>query len=213
MAFEATHVRFARDVMPLLGIQNENAYYSGAVYPDSRYVTGIPRQQTHSKIPFRMDLSDFDKGQLTHMMYDRVVAKQYLAGTPWGNQPVLALDSAWEQLSGAKLAEDQISYDVLGEDVQILRELEIPDHPIQGEDMRALEQYYLELRKLYQQKPTMEMYYALLDVFHVPEPIAKQVILATTTCLQNTERLASINAIYPQGLTIATEELRQSLAV
>lgn len=209
MAFEATHVRFARDLKTRLKIQNEIAYYSGCVYPDSRYVTGVSRQSTHAEAPYGVTMSDFEKGQFTHLVYDRVIAKQYLDTTSWKDYPINGFNAAWEQLSGAKLAEDQVSYEVLGGDTVILRSLETPAHPVHDEEMSVLEYYYLRLRNLYEQKPTMEDYYDLLGVFHVPEVSAMQVILAATACLQNTERLATISAIYEHGLIIAKEELNQ----
>lgn len=41
MALEATHLRFALDLLPKLEVKDINDYLAGSIYPDSRYTTGI----------------------------------------------------------------------------------------------------------------------------------------------------------------------------
>ncbi len=213
MAFEATHVRFARDLKPFLKVTNEADYYAGCVYPDSRYVTGISREETHTEIPLNLSLSDFEKGWFTHLVYDRTVSKDYLKNTPWEGVPVKGLGEHWQQMTAAKLVEDQLSYDLLQDDVAILKTLAAPKTPPRNEDAPALERYYAKLRELYQHKPSLEDYYDLLTLFHVPEAAAKSVLDATTYNLSEPMRFQAIQGIYDPGLARATNEIRALLGV
>jgi len=74
MSLEATHIRFALDLQNEYKIENIEQYISGAIYPDSRYVTGINRELTHSDrflLPeFATD--DFKAGWQTHQICDLV---------------------------------------------------------------------------------------------------------------------------------------------
>ena len=47
MALEATHIRFAFDLKDVYDVSDIDAFVSGSIYPDSRYVTGIDRLATH----------------------------------------------------------------------------------------------------------------------------------------------------------------------
>lgn len=43
MPLEATHIRFALDLLNKYKIKNIDQYIAGAVYPDSHYITGIKK--------------------------------------------------------------------------------------------------------------------------------------------------------------------------
>lgn len=207
MAFQATHVRFAHDLKELLQVQDESAYYTGSVYPDSRYLTEIARHLTHTETPYHVHLSDFEKGWHTHLMYDRLVGARYLPAIHWQGEAVSGLNAGWQQLSGAKLAEDQISFDVLGANTQHLKNLLPPTQSPCDESRELLEEYYTKLCQLYQQKPNSEGYYELLIAFHVPSAAAKQVIRASNDCLSNTEHASAIACLYDEALQAAKREL------
>lgn len=72
MSLIATHIRFALDTKNKYQIQDIGEYLSGAIYPDSRYVTGIDRSLTHNEdflLPgFASD--DFHQGWQTHIICD-----------------------------------------------------------------------------------------------------------------------------------------------
>lgn len=74
MSLEATHIRFALDLQNKYQIKDIRPYISGAIYPDSRYVTKIDRELTHDNkflLPeFAAD--DFRKGWQTHQICDLV---------------------------------------------------------------------------------------------------------------------------------------------
>lgn len=151
MAMEATHVRFARDLSERLGVLDFVAYYSGAVYPDSRYATGIPRTATHNdslcpQDPFQHGLGDFEKGWATHLIYDResmLARREALTMIPDEFR-----NDGWAFFTSVKLIEDMESVRQLGEDIAILRELRLTERPC-GEETAPMERYYADLREAY----------------------------------------------------------------
>ncbi|MFA6099586.1 MAG: hypothetical protein WC750_01750 [Patescibacteria group bacterium] len=73
MALEATHMRFALDLKDRYQVKDLDKYISGAVYPDSRYITKIDRKLTHPVDYMEWDilsLDDFKKGWHTHLVCD-----------------------------------------------------------------------------------------------------------------------------------------------
>ena len=49
MALPATHIRFAAALCERLGVADLPAFFSGTLYPDSRWLTGVDRQRTHGR--------------------------------------------------------------------------------------------------------------------------------------------------------------------
>ena len=90
MAMEMTHVRFAKELQEILNVSDVNAYYCGAIYPDSRYFTGLPRVRTHGehspKLSSLQNATDFEKGWATHLYYDEVATAKLrsIPGCPSG---------------------------------------------------------------------------------------------------------------------------------
>jgi len=74
MSLEATHLRFSLAIKDDLNVLDLEKYISGAVYPDTRYLTGIERNATHNLNYFigRKNLSDFERGWLSHIVGDKV---------------------------------------------------------------------------------------------------------------------------------------------
>lgn len=74
MSLIATHLRFALVIKDDLGAGDLEKYIAGAVYPDTRYTTGLARRLTHDFGHFatRRAFDDFEKGWLAHLIGDRV---------------------------------------------------------------------------------------------------------------------------------------------
>lgn len=73
MPLGCTHIRFAEDFKDVFDPVDELKYFSGAMYPDSRYHTKIAREKTHDlKITLsRADIDDdFRKGWTSHIVCD-----------------------------------------------------------------------------------------------------------------------------------------------
>lgn len=74
MALTATHLRFALEMKDVLQVQHMERYLSGAMYPDSRYFTGVAREVTHDESLFSGDvltMDDFHRGWAMHLACDR----------------------------------------------------------------------------------------------------------------------------------------------
>lgn len=85
MALEGTHIQFALDVQNIYKPDNLDQYVSGAVYPDSRYMTGIDRSLTHYDELYTVDASEksnFKKGMASHMVCDKVMNDTMVALFP-----------------------------------------------------------------------------------------------------------------------------------
>lgn len=74
MPLEATHIKFALDKQDKYHIQDLSKYLSGSVYPDSRYITKISRELTHSDNLLSPDfgVDDFKKGWANHFLCDKL---------------------------------------------------------------------------------------------------------------------------------------------
>lgn len=74
MALEATHIKFALDLKEKYQVEDLQKYISGSIYPDSRYISRIPREKTHFNgllSPLFFD-TDFKKGWSSHFLCDKV---------------------------------------------------------------------------------------------------------------------------------------------
>lgn len=80
MALLGTHIRFALDIKNNFNIKNLDEYISGTVYPDSRYITKIDRESTHSKNFLNKNFykdNDFKKGWFVHLICDKIQFKVF----------------------------------------------------------------------------------------------------------------------------------------
>lgn len=74
MALEATHIRFALDILDEDRVNSLREYLSGTIYPDSRYVTGIDRKLTHNTDVLCQGFvqNAFTRGWQAHCICDEV---------------------------------------------------------------------------------------------------------------------------------------------
>lgn len=73
MALEATHMRFALDLKDRYQVKDLEKYIVGSIYPDSRYISGIDRELTHSDKFLNSEFlkDDFHKGWHCHFLADK----------------------------------------------------------------------------------------------------------------------------------------------
>ena len=210
MAMEGTHVRFARDLAAHLKIVNFDAYYSGAVYPDSRYITGIPREETHGEHcphdPFTAGLTDFEKGWGTHLVYDAMASLEKetaLATTTglWGKQPGCdeMREDGWAFHSAIKLVEDRQSLALLGDDYSIALNLRMIDRP-RGEDEATMRRYYGDLRDAYAGTWTFEEYHVTSMKWGMPKERVDRMIELARRFDADPAIFAAIQKLYPTVL-------------
>lgn len=151
MALEATHLRFAFALKDDLGVRDSEKFAAGAVYPDTRYLTGIDRRLTHDFGYFsrRPELSDFEKGWLSHLLGDRVfrrVAEDKFPDLFLSDE----LEERWVAGTAVKIIQDVFdagSFD-LPAILPLLDYYELHFH----EDERKVVEYQRIIRKTYEKK-------------------------------------------------------------
>lgn len=199
MAMELTHIRFARDLKSRLHIRDESAYYAGAIYPDSRYVTKIDRHLTHGgsspQDPFIGGLSDFEKGWATHLTYDRLAHLQYTALSPWPNEKIEQGNRIWRFISAAKVVEDMQSYQAMNGDIRIILEINFFDRP-NNEDLAVLKAYTDIQRTLYQQPPNLDNYRDFLLTLSLNIEVISGVMKYVVEILDDVSIQENIQRIY-----------------
>jgi len=167
MAMEATHVRFARDVMQVAKVSDVLEYYTGAVYPDSRYYTGVGRDATHPRgVSFPEVFegkTDFEKGWMTHAHYDDQTDKWF---KEWfGYTSIPGMNDDWVNVTAVKLLEELVSVKELGEDLGLFSRMKTPTG-IFAEDPQSLDAYYEVQRTFYLSPPrTIDDFASLFEAF------------------------------------------------
>lgn len=208
MAMELTHVRFALDLQVRLNVRDKAMYLLGSIYPDSRYLTGLPRGATHGtnspRDPFHED-EDFRKGWATHVLYDGMTAELVMAQTPFSRRELVQGNEAWQEMSAVKLVEDMQSYEVLGERGRVITTLEFRKAP-QDESMEKLLAYTRLQEILYREQPTLETYKKFWIEFGVRENLAESIVERAEKYLNDSIAATSIAAIYNQTLKACREK-------
>ncbi len=154
MAWEWTHVRFAHDVKNRFDVSDLEAYYSGSIYPDSRYPSGIARDLTHDE-SFRQEAfynqSDFHKGWMVHLLYDRVQFS--VMGEDFTDILKEAHDDRenWQLRTALKILQDIDDQKQFSDDAirQSVRYVLAPN----SEDVHVLETYNTYFRTFYDATP------------------------------------------------------------
>jgi hypothetical protein len=199
MALEATHIRFALDLMPRLKVKNIDHYLAGSIYPDSRYTTGIHRNLTHKEPapnnPFQEDLSDFQKGWATHIYYDEHGLPKYKQLSPWPNQRVSGFGDLWIFITAEKLIEDLRSYEFIKNQSTLIQNIQTPEPP-NKEDPKLLEKYYQENKLLYSKPPNFQSYFSQFKSLGLDEDLINKVINKTKEFQADPEMQEKIEEIY-----------------
>jgi hypothetical protein len=163
MSFQASHLHFAQKVKDVIKPQDLTRYFSGTVYPDSRYITKVDRDKTHTDVginPKRiLELdADFDKGWQIHLWYDKLGLHhldQLILNRSWA--PADADDvKVWAQLTGAKLVEDLYWWQNTDWN-QILPYLKFTNNP-NGEKEQILNDWYQHFTDFYQKQVNLQSY-------------------------------------------------------
>lgn len=157
MALEATHIKFALDFREKLGIRDFDAYIAGTIYPDSRYISGIERTETHGEFLLDPDFptSDFKKGWMMHFVCDRAGNRamdelfsdvqtdiiERGPGTRW-----------WIRATALKILLDIEIYPKC--DVQLYLPFTYADNP-KGEPIESIQRYHAIVAKMYTEKQTI----------------------------------------------------------
>jgi hypothetical protein len=197
MAFEATHILFAQELSQKLGVQDRLAYFAGAIYPDTRYVTGLAREVTHAGDGTPRDmlapgLTDFEKGWATHLYYDQVAGPQLADLVAPEDRPDL-----WYAMTSLKYLEDLNAYDQIDRLQDIFKQLSYTQAP-HGESLLKLEEFLKIQRQYYKQRPSIQDCLDLAQHFKVPENQREIIRKYLLHYASDHEKLAAVSAIYPR---------------
>ena len=200
MAMQATHILFARDIKTYLTVQNPHAYFAGAVYPDSRYVTHIERSKTHIKRnPFDSSLTDFEKGWATHVLYDELSTpkRHHLLPEPVGDYH--RKDPIHLYVTAMKFIEDEWAYRELQKDSSLLQNISFDQAPHE-ENPELLNKFSKFLFSLYKQHPTEKDYFAFGVALGTSPDRAHILIEHMKTIKKDQHLVSSITCIYKEVL-------------
>jgi hypothetical protein len=157
---KATHIRFALEVEKTLDIKDRDAYLSGVLYPDSRFMCGIDRNLTHNpnlKVTDALIGTDFEKGWKVHVLYD-ILQHDFILGLFSIKEKIIAYSDNWFMISACKYIEDIKSYKTLLEYPGLMASVS-PTHAPNNEKFELLKNWYDMQRAVYsQEKPCFESY-------------------------------------------------------
>lgn len=159
MALEATHLCFANELKDRFCVTNKNTYFTGAIYPDSRYLTQTKRTLTHPKDYLSWDLDrmdDFRKGWFTHLLCDKLhgeILKEWFPDIFVGD--TVPRGEVWMRHTALKILrdiDDVKKFDI----VDVLPCLDVVGNP-NGENMERMKQYNRIIQKLYAHPATVNV--------------------------------------------------------
>jgi len=200
MSLEATHIRFALDLMDDYQVQDVEKYISGAIYPDSRYITRIDRNLTHGDdiiLPeFAKD--DFRKGWQTHQICDNLQNEKrkelfpelFLTYEEGSNEHIVA--------SAIKIIQDM--NDFKGFDLQdYLKYLNYDFNP-NGENIEKVKRYNQLMIDFYKDKDKIKVddYYKMLLGLGIEEELGKKILFKTKKFFKNQSLIERIHSLYDE---------------
>ncbi|MFA6018316.1 MAG: hypothetical protein WCT28_01615 [Patescibacteria group bacterium] len=212
MALEATHVRFALDLLPCLHVSDIESYCAGAVYPDTRIATGLPREMTHGPRcphdPSAEGFSDFQKGWAAHLLYDEIAGDELRKLLSEEFDRTIRERKSFIEFTSMKAVEDIQSVNLVPNVLDHLQRLAIDRAPL-GESLERIYYHFSVTRKLYENIPSHESYRQwYLDV-GVAQEVADGLFQRTQQMVKDQELDSAIRAIYGQTL----EKVKKSLAI
>jgi len=171
MALPATHIKFAAQREADLNIEDKNKYYSGTLYPDTRYATGIDRGKTHFSelLPADKHEDDFNKGWAVHQSCDEQQAE--IAHDIFSDlDPVGKSQQWWTRFSAIKAAHDM--YDMREFEMKTYLEyLDFVQSQFNEESEAEIEQYYDAVSNAYSNYKIPEAYNKILEVLNIESEI------------------------------------------
>jgi len=215
MPLEATHLRFALDLQTQYCIKDIRKYLSGAIYPDSRYATGLDKTITHDDkflLPEFAD-TDFKKGWQTHQIcdltYDNVRKKLFPDIFPVDYASYN--ESEWIKFTAMKIIQDMD--DIHFFDLQSsLNCLDYADNP-NGEAISEIKRYNQIIIDLYRDKKviTLTEHVKMWLLLKPGISLGKKIQDKAEEFLNNPEMVRRIKAIYQEMMASYSEIVRHRL--
>ncbi len=193
MALPATHIKFAAQREADLNIEDKSKYYSGTLYPDTRYATGIDRGKTHFSelLPADKHENDFNKGWAVHQLCDEQQA-EIVHDIFSDLDPVGKSQQWWTRFSAIKAAHDM--YDMREFEMEnYLEYLDFVQPQFENESEAKIEQYYNTVSDAYSDYKIPETYNKILEILTIEDEIGKKANeMATKILAEEKEKLQKI---------------------
>ena len=206
MALEATHIRFAVDLMDKYDIKDISAYISGTLYPDSRNITKTERNLTHDEKYLEKEFAsdDFKKGWQVHLLCDEIQGKYIRNATNTKDEIIRQNNDTWVIHTAVKVLQeisDLGQFDVS----KYLQYSEILSAP-NNEDKEVLNGYYEFVKNFYTKGDLqVEDYRAVFDVFGIPKNIENEVIFKCISLQKDEAKMREVEDLYSLMISEARE--------
>ncbi|MBN1326249.1 hypothetical protein JW977_04730 [Candidatus Falkowbacteria bacterium] len=182
MSFQATHLAFANEIKNNFKIKDLNKYFSGVLYPDSRYITKIPREKTHAdaRIPLgqikQID-DDFLLGWQVHLWYDKLALPNLdlVALGHHYNKIHMKNLKIWIKVTAVKMIEDFYFWQNTDWS-KILPHLTYRFNA-NNEPMNLIDSWYNYFQNCYKRKPDFNVYQEQAIFMGIPKEKAAETFL------------------------------------
>ena len=208
MALEATHIRFALDLKDVYEVRDVNAFVSGAIYPDSRYVTGIDRLATHPDDYLHDPMfrtSDFKKGWHAHLLADTVQGNGMTKLLPTVKSG--PGEDSWIERTAIKILQDidDVNKFAIADYLPGLTHVENPN----GEDMDVMRGYNRIFKKMYENPVdlSIDTHYEMWAAFGVGDELRSRVKGTAERFAQDPAIMAGVAKLYDAMLVEAKQLL------
>ena len=200
MALPATHIRFALDMAHRFPIRHMDRYIAGSLYPDSRWLTGIDRLQSHAARYLEADFanSEYTYGIHIHCVCDKIQSQVFEAGLP--GLEGLADSARWVLISAAKMVQDR--FDMQAFDLQAcLPFLAYAENPNQ-EDVGRVKTFNQIIQNAYLNKNTLDFqdYYMLWVQVSLSADTAAEMVRKMKKMTGDDEMVYFIKQVYTEML-------------
>lgn len=197
MALEGTHIRFAIDLMDEYDIQDIDAYISGTLYPDSRYITKTERNLTHDEKYLKKEFAndDFKKGWRVHLLCDKIQGRHIRIIADTQDKTAQQNDHIWINHTVIKVLQeisDLKQFDI-SKYLPYSRLSSVPNN----ENREMLKGYYEFVKNFYAKSNLqIEDYRAVLDVFGIPKDVENEVISKCASMQKDEMKMKEIENLY-----------------
>lgn len=204
MALEATHIRFAVDLMDEYSVKEVGLYISGTLYPDSRNMTKTERNLTHDQkyLAGEFANNDFKKGWQVHLLCDEIQTKYIRNIINTHGEIIQQNNNAWIEHTAVKVLqeiEDLKSFDVS----KYLQYSQLSFVP-HNESREVLDSYYGFIKNFYSEGSIkIENYRVMFDFFGFPKDVENEVIAKCVSLQQDEVKMRKIKDMYSKMIAEA----------
>ncbi len=214
MALAGTHLRLAADLEASCDVLNRIKFFSGNLYPDSRYYTHLDRSITHNKDFVSADFilgNDFRKGWALHLLCDRLQRNEFSKIFPHflPDEQILPGSDHWVVLTALKVAQD--IYDTEQFPICDYLHLLVDDEAPNGEQPQDILDYYSFFREGYLAPNDVDSRATIFQHVGIEPDLLKKIIDRSKAMGEDDFIQSHIDKIYPEMLKAATVFLSENL--